>query len=184
MVTVDDARAFFQERHPWMVRVLTPVFRATHPRDPEAVDEAIANTIALAWENIHRQAALGKIADAGMLVRFLKQSLWWAVRHTHAGRMPHRKAASDLFDRLRSAQGLYLDQFIGAGTPVPEEVAFRIDVPAFFATLSDRQKLLAWDLLAGGRTSDVAAKFGVTPAAVSLFRRRFLALWREFFAEN
>src|SRR5262249_47920652 len=49
-------------------------------------------------------------------------------------------------------------------TPPPEQVAFRLDFPAWLKTRSDRDRRLAEDLMTGERTLHVSTKFGLSPA--------------------
>ena len=76
-----------------------------------------------------------------------------------------------------------LDQFVTDTTPIPDAVSFRIDIPALFATLKQRQRELAEDLMSGMSTGEAAKKHKVTPGAISQFRARFKCLFDEFFAE-
>jgi hypothetical protein len=68
-------------------------------------------------------------------------------------------------------------------TPIPEQVAFRIDIPAFLNTLNDRQRAMAYDLASGMGTGEVARKYNVSPGAVSQFRTRFKLLLERFYAD-
>src|SRR5262249_43821356 len=68
-------------------------------------------------------------------------------------------------------------------TPVPEQVVFRIDFPAWRRTRSERDRRVIDALMAGGRTQDVSQKFGLTPGRVSQLRRDFLEDWRRFTGE-
>lgn len=63
-----------------------------------------------------------------------------------------------------------------------DAVSFRLDVPAFFKTLSARQRGMAEDLMLGTSTGEVAERHGVSASAVSQFRIRFRALFNEFFS--
>jgi hypothetical protein len=65
-------------------------------------------------------------------------------------------------------------------TPVPEQVAFRQDFPAWQATLTQRDRRLLEDLMAGERTSDVANRYGLSCGRVSQLRREFHDDWRRF----
>jgi hypothetical protein len=67
-----------------------------------------------------------------------------------------------------------------AAAPVPEQVAFRLDFPAWLRTLGQRSRKLLVCLMAGHRTLDVARRFGVSPARVAKLRRAFAAGWRRF----
>jgi hypothetical protein len=136
-----------------------------------------------------RGAKNGKIRDEDELLRFTKQSLWWGMRHTRAGRTIVRKPNAekkngDYYEMMTSHNSTAdFDSFIGKETPVPDAVSFRLDIPTFFATLGERQQAMALDLMANETTKDVAEKYAVTPGAVSQFRTRFYLLWSEFFAE-
>jgi hypothetical protein len=79
-------------------------------------------------------------------------------------------------------ESVTLGSFVSDDTPVPEAVSFRLDVPAFLATLGDRQQRMAADLMTGTTTTECAAKFKVTPGAVSQFRTRFKELFEVYMA--
>jgi hypothetical protein len=68
-------------------------------------------------------------------------------------------------------------------TPVPEQVSFRLDFPAWRRGLPDRDRRLIDDLMAGERALDVAEKYGLTPGRVSQLRRAFHDDWRRFCGE-
>ena len=68
-------------------------------------------------------------------------------------------------------------------SPVPEQVSFRLDFPAWLTTHSDRNRRILLDLMAGERTLDVARKHGTSPARVSQLRRAFRDDWRRFTAD-
>jgi hypothetical protein len=83
---------------------------------------------------------------------------------------PHGQALLDAFEeRLRDT----------TLTPVPDQVAFRLDFPAWRRTRSERDRRVIDALMAGGRTKDVSEKFGLTPGRVSQLRRDFLEDWRR-----
>ena len=65
-------------------------------------------------------------------------------------------------------------------TPVAEQAAFRIDFPEWLRTLSRRDRRIVDDLAAGGRTGEVARKFGVSAGRVSQLRGQLRASWDEF----
>ena len=87
---------------------------------------------------------------------------------------PHGQALLDAFEeRLRD----------NTQTPVPEQVAFRIDFPLWRCTRTERDRRVIDALMAGGRTRDVSQKFGLSPGRVSQLRRDFLEDWRRFTGE-
>ena len=64
--------------------------------------------------------------------------------------------------------------------PVSDQVAARMDVRAWFATLTKQMKQIAKDLAFGCSTSEVARKHGVSPGRISQLRRTLEASWAEF----
>src|SRR5262249_19783212 len=64
-------------------------------------------------------------------------------------------------------------------TPPDEQCAFRIDFPAWRLTRAERDRRVLDDLMLGGRTLEVAGKYGLSPGRVSQLRREFLADWRR-----
>jgi hypothetical protein len=63
---------------------------------------------------------------------------------------------------------------------VPDQVAAKLDVGAWFATLTKRMKEIAKDLAHGFSTSEVAEKHGVTPGRISQLRRTLEESWAAF----
>jgi hypothetical protein len=69
-------------------------------------------------------------------------------------------------------------------TPIPDQVAFRQDFPAWRLTRSERDRRLVDDLMVGERTQDVAARYGLTQGRISQLRRDFLEDWSRFCGET
>jgi len=69
-------------------------------------------------------------------------------------------------------------------TPVPEQVCFRLDFPAWVGSRSERDRRIIDDLLQGERTLDVADKHGLSPGRISQLRREFMQDWRTFCGEE
>jgi hypothetical protein len=63
---------------------------------------------------------------------------------------------------------------------VGDQVAAKLDVSAWFATLSQRMKQIATDLALGFSTSEVARKHDVTAGRISQLRRKLEASWAAF----
>jgi DNA-binding NarL/FixJ family response regulator len=63
---------------------------------------------------------------------------------------------------------------------VADQVAAKIDVGAWFATLTERMKEIAKDLAFGCSTSEVAKKHGVTAGRISQMRRVLEESWAAF----
>ena len=95
------------------------------------------------------------------------------ARPAHDGRYsrPHGQRDQDAYEeRLQD----------NTRTPVPDQAAFRVDFPAWRATLRGRDRRVLDRLMRDERTSDVARVFGLSPARVSQLRRRFRASWAAF----
>ncbi len=63
---------------------------------------------------------------------------------------------------------------------VADQVAAKLDVSAWFATLTKRMKEIAKDLAFGCSTSEVARKHGVTAGRISQLRRTLEESWAAF----
>ena len=63
---------------------------------------------------------------------------------------------------------------------VADQVAAKMDVGAWFATLTKRMKEIAKDLAFGCSTSEVARKHGVTAGRISQMRRMLEESWLAF----
>jgi hypothetical protein len=68
-------------------------------------------------------------------------------------------------------------------TPVPEQVVFRVDFPAWLATLTGRERRIIRAMSLGERTLDLSRRFEVSPARISQLRREFRDGWLRFIAD-
>src|SRR5262249_47112028 len=68
-------------------------------------------------------------------------------------------------------------------SPVPEQVAFRLDFPAWLASLGARNRGIAQDMAQGHRTGELAEAYGLSPARISQLRREFHRGWQKFCGE-
>ena len=69
-------------------------------------------------------------------------------------------------------------------TPIPDQVWFRIDFPAWLKKLSRRKRRIALALAAGSCTSEVASQFRLSRGRVSQLRRELLESWSAFHGEG
>jgi hypothetical protein len=69
-------------------------------------------------------------------------------------------------------------------TPIDEQVAFRIDWPAWLSTRTDRDRQIIADMAHGDRTLDLAQRHGISPARISQLRREYHADWERFGEER
>ena len=68
-------------------------------------------------------------------------------------------------------------------SPVPEQVQFRLDFPAWFRTRTDRDRRLIGDMAMGQRTLDLSRRYGLSPGRISQLRREFHDDWLRFCGE-
>jgi hypothetical protein len=181
MISIDRLQAMFVRCLPYMQKAARVAFQHL---DSDKREEAVANTLALAWKAWHRLNQRG-LAHAALL----KPIVAFSVRQTKAGRRPDsaKKPRDPLSLRIYGTVTFessdLIDGLVGKETPIPDAVSFRMDVPAFLATLSDRNRRMAMDLAENRSTTEVAEKYGVSAGRVSQFRREFKTAFDEFFAE-
>lgn len=182
MSSFESCRAAFTARVPEMTKMANAAFRHL---DPEAQEEAVQNAMALAWHAYRALIEQGRGGDPGIIT----SCVWYAVKQTRGARtLPGERPVKpkDVFTYAQRGRAKFerseLTQFIANTTPIPDAVSFRLDVPAFLATLSDRQQRMATELMQGTSTKECADKFKVTPAAVSQFRQRFKELFEVYVA--
>jgi hypothetical protein len=162
-------------------------------RCPHQKDDAIAEMVALSWYWYVRLAQRGKDAS-----RFPSTLATFAARAVRAGRrVCGRERSRDVLSPTAQRYHCFvverLPDFSTLGdnpltealrdntqTPPPEQVAFRLDFPAWMTTRSERDRRLAEDLMTGERTLDVSAKFGLTQGRISQLRRDFYEDWQRF----
>ena len=181
--TIERHRELFAARMPELEQITGTRFRRL---GPDAREEAVHNVITLTWKYYHAMVIKGRGEEEGILFNVL----WFAIKQTRAGRTIQgtgRRKPKDVIDYARrgrtKVEHADFTYFIGDETPVPDAAAFRIDLPEFLATLTERQRGMALDLASGMGTTEVARKHGVTPGAVSQFRPRFRHLLEQFYGD-
>src|SRR5262249_40433561 len=68
----------------------------------------------------------------------------------------------------------------GRQASIPDRVAFRIDFPAWVATLTPRDRGIVESLARGVRAAQVARKFHLSPGCINRLRRQWDHDWRAF----
>jgi hypothetical protein len=68
-------------------------------------------------------------------------------------------------------------------TPVCDQVQFRIDFPAWLATLTARERRLIRAMAQNERTLDLSKEFELSPARISQLRREFHDDWNRFLGD-
>ena len=83
--------------------------------------------------------------------------------------------------QVEQTHGKWIDMLVeDKRASVPDQVAAKLDVGAWFATLTRKMKQIAKDLAFGCSTSEVAEKHGVTPGRISQLRRTLEESWVAF----
>jgi DNA-directed RNA polymerase specialized sigma24 family protein len=169
--------------------------RAFRDRDPEAREDAVQEVLANAAVAFARLAELDKIdlAYPQVLARY-------AIAQYHDGRRvgsrlrigdvmsPYAKRKKgfrvESLDRFDKESGEWLEAVVeDTHTPVPEQVAFRIDFPTWLQSQTKRNRRIATALALGHGTGEVARRFNVSAGRVSQLRREFCQSWKEFHDE-
>ena len=160
--------------------------------DAEAYDDAIQEVIANALVAFVRLVELNKtdLAYPSALARY-------AVAQIHDGRRvgnrlnvrdvlsPYAQKRKDIrverLDRFDEEDDEWTEAVVEDDrTPVPDQVAFRCDFPAWLDTLPCRNRRIAKALALSHTTGDVAKRFGVSAGRISQLRRDLQQSWQEF----
>ena len=163
---------------------------------PVQREDCIAEMVALSWKWHVRLAQRGKDAR-----RFVSALASFAARSVHSGRrLAGMERPKDVLSgraqrehgfvvvRLPDFSTLSSNPLAEAlhdntQTPVPDQVAFRNDFPAWRLTRTERDRRVVDDLMLGERTLDVSRKYGISPARISQLRRDFHEDWSRFTAD-
>lgn len=167
-----------------------------HLKCPGRKEEAVAETVGIAWMWFVRLAERGKDATgfgstlATLAARSVRSgrrvcgqekvrdvlSPVAQQRHGFAvGKLPEVETLTDnpLMEALHD----------NTAAPVPDQVCFRVDFPAWLATLSPRNRQIAEDMALGYATWELSKKYGVSPSRISQLRREFHDAWARFCGE-
>jgi len=162
-------------------------------RCPDLKEDAVVETVALAWSWYRRLRQRGK--DVAQFVSTLAS---YAARAVKSGRrLCGQEKAKDVLSPCAQrrygfqVEGLPEDHsrlrepFLEAlwdntQTPVPDQVVFRVDFPDWRTSRSVRDQRLMDELLVGEQTQDVSRRFGLSAGRVSQLRREFHEDWLAF----
>jgi hypothetical protein len=162
----------------------------------EAREELVQETVANCLVAYQRLFQLGRahLAYPTVLVRY-------AVGRIRDGRRvgSSRRAADVLAESARN-QETYQIHYLGTPqeqndgwrerltenrrTPVPDQVAFRIDFSDWLARHSPRDRRMIGWLIHGEGTQAVARRLGLSPGRISQLRRELHDSWLEFQEES
>jgi hypothetical protein len=178
---------------PVILRYVAPAFRALSPdAKAEAVQECVANACVAYARLVER----GKesLAFATVLARYAVAQVRTGrrvggqlnVRDVTSGYAQCRKQFSvGRLDRYDPVEGCWREAVVeDYRTPVADQASFRVDFPAWLQTLPPRERKIARALAEGGRTIDVARRFGVSLARISQLRRELERSWLAFHGEE
>jgi hypothetical protein len=180
-----------------------------HLKCPGKRDDAIQETIAIAWKSFLRITEQGK--DVNEFVSTLAD---YAVRHVRSGRkLCGRLKSRDVFSPIAQHRGNYKVEPLNCSTrrgfedvhadphgqeqmdafeerlkdntrsPVPDQAAFRVDYPLWLSQLGTRNREIVEDMSFDFGTFELADKHKVSPGRISQLRLEFHADWRQFCGE-
>ena len=159
--------------------------RLDHEAREDAIEEGVVHSL-LAYLRLHDQGR-AEVATASSLA-------WYSSRHVKrgrpaGGRMNGKEPLSRYAQigngiQIEPPHSKWIDMLVeDKRAAVPDQVAAKLDVGAWFATLTKRMKEIAKDLAFGFSTSEVAAKYGVTAGRISQLRRMLEESWLMFQGE-
>jgi hypothetical protein len=153
---------------------------------PEACEDAIEEAV------VHSLLTYVRLVEQGRACVATPSSLaWYSSRHVRRGRPAgsrmngkeplsrYGQISNDI--KVERQPGNWIGTLVeDKRAPIADQVAAKIDVGAWFATLTKRMKEVATDLAFGCSTSEVAQKHGVTAGRISQLRRVLEESWAAF----
>ena len=178
---------------PTIRRYARTAFAHLDPQSREdAVAEVIANTAVAVARLVQRKKA--EVAFPTVLVRY------GIAQYRDGRRVGNRLRIGDVLspyaqrrkgivvehlDRFDKDTGEWLEIIVeDHRTPVPDQVAFRIDFPAWLGLLPRRNRRIAMALGLGNSTSQVAKRFRLSSGRVSQLRQELYLSWKDFHCED
>ena len=176
--------------------------------DAEAREEAVAEAVAAAFEAHVALKARGR-NPAAFPARLATYSVLRVQDGRHVG---GRRSSRDVLSRKAQRRGFRVEPLPASTrasfdnlyaevhgqqkqdaleeclrdntqTSVPNQVAFRLDFPAFLQTLTERDRQMALALAEGHLAKHVAGQFGLTAGRVTQLRQRWQRQWLVFQGE-
>jgi hypothetical protein len=164
-----------------------------HLQCPHQREEALAECLALAWWWFIRLVRRGKNPED-----FITVLADFAARAVRSGRrLCGQEKANEVFSPMAQRRHGFMVQRLHAcdtsagspweeavqdniQTPVPEQVIFRVDFPAWRSRRTKRDQRIIDRLLRSEQTGAVAQIFGLSPGRIAQLRRQFHADWLRF----
>ena len=160
--------------------------------DAESREDAVEEVIANAAVAFVRLVQLGKAQKAfpTVLAHFAISQVREGRRvgnHLRVGEVLSRYAQRrknffvERLDRFDSETDEWLEVIVeDRRTPVPDQVAFRIDFPNWLTLLSKRNRRIAQTLALGNSTGQVAKRFKLSPGRISQLRGELYQSWQKY----
>jgi hypothetical protein len=183
--------------------------RFRHLRCPGEREDAIAETIAIAWKWYLSISGRGKTIDD-----FVMTLADLAVRHVRSGRRlcGQEHSRDVLSSRAQRTKGFRVERLPSSTqrahealhgdphaqshtdafeerlkdntqTPPDEQAAFRIDYRDWLSQLGERNRRIVVDMALELGTGELAARHRVSPGRISQLRKEFHATWQHFHGE-
>ena len=167
-----------------------------HVRCKHRKAELLAEMAALSWRWFLRLVRRGKdvLQFAGSLAVYAARAISSGRRV--CGQERARDAMSGSTQRKRgftvgslpegsiAAEGPFAEALQdNTVSPVPDQVAFRVDFPAWRRTRSERDRRVIDSMMGGESTAVLARLFNVSAARISQMRREFHEDWHSFCGE-
>ncbi len=167
-----------------------------HVKCPHRKEDCIQETVSQAWKWFVRLARRGKDAR-----QFPSALATYAARAVKSGRrLCGQEKAKDVLSPMAQQRHSFVVSTLpmystlsatpfsealadNTRSPVPEQVHFRMDFPAWLASLGDRKRRIAQDMALGHRTLELAEIHKVTQGRISQMRREFYLDWLRFTGE-
>jgi hypothetical protein len=148
----------------------------------DAIEEGVVHSL-LAYVRLHEHGR-AEVATASSLA-------WYSSRHVKRGRPAcGRMNGKDPLSRygqisndivIERQRGNWIDAIVqDKRAAVADQVAAKLDIEAWFTTLTKRTKEIAKDLALGCSTSEVARKHGLTAGRISQLRRLLEESWAKY----
>ncbi len=179
----------FLELFPRIERQLRTAFRHL---DPDAREEAVQEGIANCLQAFRRLCEQRRDDRA-----FASSLAGFAIRQVNGGRQVgcrlnirdplsrHAQRSKGIrvqrLEQYQNKSGEWVNAFVeDRRASIPDQVAIRIDVPAWLQTLSRRARAIAKDLAVGCLTSELAKKYRLSPGRISQMRKELRDSWFQF----
>jgi len=156
-------------------------------------ENAIAEVVALTWKWF-----IGLVEKGRHPEEFVSVLAAYAARAVKCGRrLCGQERANDILSPLAqnrrgftvtplpefsTIDGNALDEALhdNSQTPILDQVAFRVDFPAWLLTRNDRDRAIIGELMLGDRTLEVSQKYKLSQPRISQLRHEYLEDWNAF----